>query len=232
MIRKLIKYPYMIRLGYKYINIFKKTHFHPFITHRQANKQLSQDRQAYSNSVLEHLNIEVKVYGDLPKNNHKLYAINHRSLLDIIVMENIFSQHNKSGLWVAKEELFTAIYGDFFRFSGNISVDLENKRGLLTFFKEIKESLIKDNDINIYIFPEGERNRTDKVLEFQAGASKISKSNGLDIVPVYINDKLEKVLRQAPFREKKVVEVHFGDMLEHHQLDDGYKKFVDGIINE
>lgn len=231
MVKKLIKYPYMVKLGYKYIKIFKKTYHHPFITHKQAHKQLSFDRQSYANSVLKHLNIEVKIFGEIPKDNHKLYAINHRSLLDIIVMENVFSRHNKSGLWIAKEELFTAFYGDFFRYSGNISVDLENKRGLITFFKKIKNALIKDNDINIYIFPEGERNRTNQLLKFQSGASKIAKSNRLDIVPVYINDTLEKVLKQAPFKEKKIVEVHFGEIVKHNELENSYKNFTNRILN-
>lgn len=231
MIKKLLKYPYMVKLGHKYIKIFKKTYFNKSITYKQSCKQLSLDRQAYSNYVLKYLNIEVKIHGDVPKKNHKLYAINHRSLLDIIVMEGVFSKYDKSGVWIAKEELFTAIYGDFFRFSGNISVDLENKKGLITFFKKIKKSLSDDSDINIYIFPEGERNQTDNILKFQAGASKIAKSNDLDIVPVYINNKLEKVLKQAPFKEKKVIDVYFGNILKHDKLEEGYKKFKDGVTN-
>ncbi len=150
----------MINLGFKYINIFKKTYNHPFITHKQAYKQLSLDRQNYANSVLKHLNIEVKIHGLIPKDNHKLYAINHRSLLDIIVMESAFSKHDKSGLWIAKEELFEAFYGKFFKYSANISVDISNKKGLIAFFKKIKHALLRDDDINIYIFPEGERNKT------------------------------------------------------------------------
>ncbi|WP_373072586.1 lysophospholipid acyltransferase family protein [Sulfurimonas sp.] len=221
----------MIRLGYKYIKIFKKTYHHPFITHKQAHKQLSLDRQNYAISVLNYLNIEVKIYGDIPKQNHKLYAINHRSLLDIIVMESIFSQHNKSGLWIAKEELFKAFYGKFFKYSANISVDVHNKTGLISFFKKIKSALLKDNDLNIYIFPEGERNRTNRLLKFQSGASKISKANRLDIIPVYINDTLEIVLKQAPFKKKKTIEVYFGDIVQHNELEEKYKNFTDRIIN-
>ncbi|MCW9026905.1 MAG: 1-acyl-sn-glycerol-3-phosphate acyltransferase, partial [Thiovulaceae bacterium] len=214
----------MVKLGYKYIKIFKKTYRHPFITHKQAFKQLSNDRQAYANSILNYLNIEIHTYGDIPRENHKLYTINHRSLLDIIVMESIFSKHNKSGLWIAKEELFNAFYGEFFKYSGNISVDIENKKGLISFFKKIKYSLHKDNDINIYIFPEGERNKTNNILKFQSGAQKIAKSNKLGIVPVYINDSLENVLRKAPFKDKKIVEVHFGDIIGHSELEEEYKK--------
>jgi 1-acyl-sn-glycerol-3-phosphate acyltransferase len=219
----------MINLGLKYINIFKKTYYHPFISHKQAHKQLSLDRQGYSNSVLKHLNIEVKVYGDIPKQNHILYAINHRSLLDIIVMESVFSKYEKSGLWIAKEELFDAFYGKFFRFSGNISVDINNKKGLVSFFKKIKHSLVKDSDINIYIFPEGERNKTKDLLKFQSGAAKIARANRLEIVPVYINDELERVFKAAPFKEKKIVDVHFGDILKYNEFEDGYKKFVNKV---
>ena len=229
MVKKLTKHLYMINLGLKYIKIFKKTYYHPFITHKQAHKQLSQDRQSYSNSVLKHLNIEVRVHGQIPKENHKLYAINHRSLLDIIIMESIFSKYNKSGLWIAKEELFEAFYGKFFRYSANISVDVHNKKGLISFFKKIKNALLKDNDINIYIFPEGERNKTKTLLRFQSGASKIARANNLDIVPVYIDTHLEKVFKQAPFKEKKVIDVHFGDLLKHNQLEDGYKNFIDKV---
>lgn len=134
MLKNIGKYIFMIELGYKYIRIFKKTFFHPFISLKPAYQQLSIARQAYSNSVLEFLNIEVKVIGKIPQRDKILYAINHRSLLDMIVMENIFSKYHKNGTWIAKEELFTAIYGDFFKYSGCISVDIEHGKGLLKFF--------------------------------------------------------------------------------------------------
>lgn len=219
----------MINLGFKYINIFKNTYHHPFITHKQAHKQLSKDRQNYANSVLKHLNIEVKIHGFVPKDNHKLYAINHRSLLDIIVMESAFSEHDKSGLWIAKEELFEAFYGKFFKYSANISVDISNKKGLISFFKKIKHALLKDDEINIYIFPEGERNKTSSILKFQSGASKIARANRLDIVPVYIDAKLEDVFKKAPYKEKKIIDVHFGDFIKHNEIEDNYKKFVERI---
>ena len=140
MFQTLGKFIFMIELGYKYITIFKKTFFHPFITLKVGYQQLSLDRQSYSNIVLEFLNIEVKIVGELPQRDKILYAINHRSLLDIIVMENVFSRYDKNGTWIAKQELFDSpIYGKFFEYSGCISVDLESKKGLLSFFKTIKK---------------------------------------------------------------------------------------------
>lgn len=230
MLRKLGKFIFMIELGYKHIRVFKKTYFHPFISLRLAYKQLSKDRQSYSNAVIEFLNIEVELVGEVPQRDRILYAINHRSLLDIIVMEHIFAKHDKSGSWIAKQELFDAFYGDFFRYSGCISVDLQNRKGLLKFFKEIKQTLSRVDDFNIYIFPEGERNKTSDVLEFQSGAKKIAKANNLDVVPVFINDTLERTFKEAPYRERKKIQVHFGELIQDHEkLEDNYKEFVKNV---
>ena len=217
------KYIFMVELGYKYINIFKKTFFHPFITLKPGYKQLSIDRQNYSNTVLDFLNVEVEVHGELPKKDKILYAINHRSLLDIMVMEHIFANGDKNGAWIAKQELLDAIYGKFFEYSGCMSVDLENGKGMLKFFKNMKKTLAKVDDLNIYIFPEGERNKKRCVQPFQSGAEKIAKFNKLDIVPVFIDDTLETVFEEAPFQERKIIKVYIGEIITEGDLEFNYK---------
>lgn len=230
MLKALGKYIFMIELGLKYITIFKNTFFHPFITHKQAYKQLSKERQSYSNTVLDFLNIEVNLVGEIPKHNKVLYSINHRSLLDILVMENIFSHHSKNGTWIAKQELFdNPVYGKFFQYSGCISVDLESKKGLLSFFKSIKNTLAKVDDMNIYIFPEGGRFKEKGIDGFQSGASKIAKANALEVIPVYINDELEKVFQNAPYKEKYRINVHVGKSIESETLETQYKEFYNSI---
>ena len=227
MLKTFGKYMFMIELGYKYIKIFKKTYFHPFISLKPAYKQLSLDRQEYSNAVLDFLNIKVEIFGELPKEDKILYAINHRSLLDIMVMEHIFAKGDKSGAWIAKQELLDAMYGKFFQYSGCLSVDLETGKGLLKFFKQMKRILAKVNDLNIYIFPEGERYSGEGVTNFQSGAQKIAKANKLKIVPIFINDTLEKVFESAPYKEEKVVQVYIGDIIQEGDLESNYKKLID-----
>jgi len=230
MLKNLGKFIFMIELGLKYIGIFKKTFFDPFITLKPAYKQLSLDRQEYSNKVLEFLNIDVVLHGELPQEDRVLYAINHRSLLDIIVMENIFSRYGKNGAWIAKQELFdNKIYGKFFEYSGCISVDLESKKGLLSFFKSIKKTLAKVDDMNIYIFPEGERFDGDGLTSFQSGAAKIAKANKLKIVPVCIDGKMEKVFENAPYKETYKVNVYVGDYIENTTLEEDYKAFRQSV---
>ena len=233
MFEQLKKYSYMIALGAKYIKIFRTIYEHPFISLRQKHKALSHERQNYSNAVLKLLNIEVVTHGTIPKEDRLVYAINHRSLLDIIVMEHIFSRSEKMGVWIAKQELFDAFYGDFFKYSGCVSVDLETKRGLVTFFKTIKHLLSNIEDLNIYIFPEGERNKTPHLLPFQGGAVKIAKANNIKIVPVYINDRLEKVFQDSPFATPHTVHVHFGELVEvPEELQTRYHQLVESVTGE
>ncbi len=230
MFKDLGKYIFMIELGYKYIKIFKETYFHPFITLKEGYQSLSKARGDYSNQVLDFLNIHVKLIGELPKKDKVLYAINHRSLLDIIVMENIFSRYEKNGTWIAKQELFDdPIYGKFFQYSGCISVDLENKRGLLNFFKTIKKVFSKVDNMNLYIFPEGERFKGEGIHKFQGGAAKIAKANNLDIVPVYIKGKNEQVFKDAPYDKPYTVEVYVGDIISYENLEEKYLEFYNSV---
>ena len=224
------KYIFMIKLGIRYKKIFKKFFFHPFITLKYGYKELSRARGEYSNKALDFLNINVKLIGEVPKKDKILYAINHRSLLDIIVMENIFSHYEKSGIWIAKQELFEdPIYGNFFKYSGCVAVDLENKRGLLNFFKTIKKIFFKVNDMNLYIFPEGERFRDDGIHKFQSGAQKIAKANNLDIVPVYIKGKNEEVFKNAPYKETYTIEVYMGEIIGYENLEERYLELYNNI---
>ena len=230
MLKDLGKFMFMIELGYKYITIFKKTFFHPFITLKPGYKQLSIERQSYSNKVLDFLNIDVNLQGELPQQNKILYIINHRSLLDIIVMENVFSRYEKNGTWIAKQELFDSqIYGKFFEYSGCISVDLESKKGLISFFKTIKKTFTKVDDMNLYIFPEGERFGGEGITKLQGGAAKIAKANKLSIVPVYINEKMEKVFENSPYEKRFTVEVNVGQIISYENLEDDYTNFVNTI---
>lgn len=107
MLKTLGKFIFMIELGYKHIKIFKRTYFHPFISLKPGYKQLSVDRQSYSNGVVEFLNIEIELIGEVPSRDRILYAINHRSLLDIIVMEHVFQSMTKMELGLQNKNSLT-----------------------------------------------------------------------------------------------------------------------------
>ena len=90
----------------------------------------------------------------------------------------------------------------------------------------MKKTLANVDDFNIYMFPEGERNKEKCVKEFQSGAEKISKANNLDIVPVFIDDTLETVFKNAPFEETKTVRVYIGEIIKDGSLESNYKELL------
>ena len=64
------------------------------------------------------------------------------------------------------------------------------------FFAEVKKGVQAGH--SIYIFPEGTRNKTDEpVSKFKEGSRIIALKNRLPILPVYIEQNADEVLRKS-----------------------------------
>ena len=112
-----------------------------------------------------------------------LFLFNHQGIIDIIAMEAIENTHMG---WVAKKELFdTPVYGNLLKRGEMISVDRQNKAGLLKLLKDGKE-LIEKKHRAIAIFPEGTRAKGQKLLSFKAGAKLLANKLNLRVQPVVI----------------------------------------------
>ena len=112
-----------------------------------------------------------------------LFLFNHQGIIDIITMEAIENTHMG---WVAKKELFeTPIYGKLLQWGEMISVDRENKAGLIKLLKDAKE-MIEEKHRAVAIFPEGTRAKGQKLLPFKAGAKLIANKLDLRVQPVVI----------------------------------------------
>jgi 1-acyl-sn-glycerol-3-phosphate acyltransferase len=230
MFKNLRKYVFMIRLGKRFIPIFRRVFFNTELSEHDRYHALSHERQNYSVEVLKYLNVSPVLHGVFPEHDRVLYIANHRSLLDIICLESLFSRQNKAGMWIAKQTLLdNRIYGKFFEYSGCIAVDLKAGKGMLTFFKKIKHLFQVAPDLNLFMFPEGERYGGEGVAPFQPGAEKIAKANKMQIVPIYIDDKLEEVYRASPFREAYGVRIHIGGALTlEEDIEAQYRAFMQG----
>jgi 1-acyl-sn-glycerol-3-phosphate acyltransferase len=227
MFKNFRKYLYMIWLGKKYIPIFRHVFLDTKLNEHDRYHALSRERQNYSHRVLECLNVTPVIHGELPEENRVLYIANHRSLLDIICLESLFSQKQKAGMWIAKQTLLDSkIYGKFFEYSGCIAVDLKAGKGMLAFFKKIKHLFKVAPDLNLFMFPEGERYGGEGIAPFQPGAEKIAKANKMQIIPVYIDDKLERVYKASPFKKPHEVHIHVGEPLELQEIEAQYRAFM------
>lgn len=127
------------------------------------------------------LGIKLDIEGELDESCN-LVIMNHQSLLDIIIIEYIHTRHLA---WVAKKEITDLFFfGHIIKAPKMISVDRENKAGLIHLLKEAKDRLDKGRPIAM--FPEGTRSDGKKMLKFKAGAKMLANKYNLKVQPIII----------------------------------------------
>lgn len=165
------------------------------------------------------LGIKLETQGTLDE-SCDLVIMNHQSLLDIIVMEYI---HNRDLAWVAKKEISDLFFfGHIIKAPRMISIDRENKAGLISLLKEARDRLDKGRPIAM--FPEGTRSNGTGMLSFKPGAKMIANKFGLKVQPVIILNTLNivdsKKLKAKPGR----VRVIYLDAVQADKKTDWYEQ--------
>ncbi|QKF80868.1 lysophospholipid acyltransferase family protein [Halarcobacter ebronensis] len=127
-----------------------------------------------------------------------MVVMNHQSILDIIVMEYI---HPRNLAWIAKKEITNLLFfGHIIKAPRMISVDREDKAGIISLLKDCKDRLDKGRPIAL--FPEGTRSDGTNMLEFKPGAKMIANKFGLKVQPaIILNTRTildSKSLKQKP----------------------------------
>jgi 1-acyl-sn-glycerol-3-phosphate acyltransferase len=109
-------------------------------------------------SIMHHLNkITILLMGGKleaagnPDPNAEMIVMNHQGIVDIIGMEALQKNHLR---WIAKKELFDMPwFGHLLKNGDMVSVDRENKQGLIKLIKDVKES-IEVKHRAVALFPE------------------------------------------------------------------------------
>lgn len=92
---------------------------------------------------------------------------NHQSNLDVVTYGAIYPV---GCVVIAKKELaWIPIFGWFYRATGNIWVDRENRERALPSIDEAARR-IQDERVSVWLFPEGHRNQKPELLPFKKGA--------------------------------------------------------------
>lgn len=143
------------------------------------------------------LGIKLEIEGKLDESCDML-IMNHQSLLDIIVIEYI---HSRDLAWVAKKEITDLFFfGHIIKAPRMISVDRENKAGIIHLLKEAKDRLDKKRPIAM--FPEGTRSDGTKMGSFKPGAKMLANKYNLKVQPIILfntrNIVDSKSLKAAP----------------------------------
>lgn len=115
-----------------------------------------------------------------------MLIINHKSMLDIIILEEIYP---KNLAWVAKKEIGEMkVFGEILRTPKMIAVDRSDARSIVKLLKDAKDRL--DSGRVLAIFPEGTRGRGDKMLKFHSGAKVLAQKLNLKVQPIVLKDTL------------------------------------------
>lgn len=165
------------------------------------------------------LGIKLEVEGELDE-SCQMVMMNHQSLLDIIVIEYI---HTRDLAWVAKKEIADLFFfGHIIKAPRMISVDRQNKAGIIHLLKEAKDRLDKNRPIAM--FPEGTRSDGKKMLSFKPGAKMLANKYNLKVQPIVLfntrNIVDSKSLRASP----GVVKVVFLDPIQAEKNTDWFEE--------
>lgn len=156
-----------------------------------------------------------------------MVMLNHQSLLDIIVMEHI---HPKDLAWVAKKEISDIFFfGHIIKAPRMISIDRENKAGIITLLKETKERLSKGRPIAM--FPEGTRSNGKQMLEFKPGAKMVANKHGLKVQPVLLFNTRDILDSQKLIAKPGTVKVIYLDPVQADKKTDWFEQ-LEKTMNE
>lgn len=180
------------------------------------------------------LGIKLEITGELD-DSCDLVLINHQSLLDIIVIEYL---HPKHLAWVAKEELKNMFFfGNIIKLPKMISIDRENKTGIIHLLKESRDRL--SNDRPIAMFPEGTRGHNNKMLKFKPGAKILANKLNLKVQPIVVFNTREILDSKNLKVQPGIVKVNFLPPVQadkktnwYEETEEKMKKiFAEGIKN-
>ena len=136
-------------------------------------------------SVFFKLFFHPKIIGreNIPETGGVILAGNHRHIFDPCMP---FISSKRRVDYLAKKELFSGIFGWFFKLVGCIPVDRGHDN---TLAKNEAIKVLEEGKV-LGIFPEGTRNKTnDILLPFKYGAVSMSKKTNAYIVPFAITGK-------------------------------------------
>lgn len=172
------------------------------------------------------LGIKLEIQGKLDE-SCDMILMNHQSLLDIIVMEYI---HSRDLAWVAKKEITDLFFfGHIIKAPKMISIDRENKAGIINLLKEAKDRLDKGRPIAM--FPEGTRSNGKSMLSFKPGAKMVANKYNLRVQPIVLFNTRNIVDSKKLLATPGIVKVVYLEPVQADKNTDWFEK-VEEKMNE
>lgn len=149
----------------------------------------------WSESCAEGLRIDIETTGqDNVPDGGFVYASNHESLVDILVLGASLPGDFK---WAAKRSVMHVPFlGWHLRLAGHVPVDRDKGKDAAVAVTEAFESVLR-NENPLLVFPEGTRTPDGELKAFKKGAFQAAVLTGKPVVPVALNGTFSLMSREA-----------------------------------
>ncbi|MBR1482204.1 MAG: 1-acyl-sn-glycerol-3-phosphate acyltransferase [Ruminococcus sp.] len=137
------------------------------------------------------IRIRIKVLGreKLPRNTRYLLVCNHRSKFDPIL--TWYALGSEQLAFISKPENFKVpVYGRIIHRCLFMPIDRENPRNAMKTVNRAAE-LLKRDEVNVAVYPEGRRNYGDELLPFHGAMFKIAQKANVPIVVMTVKGTYE-----------------------------------------
>ena len=136
------------------------------------------------------LKVEYRFPNSINKLSPAIYICNHQNNYDMVtisymVRPRTVSVGKKSLIWVP-------FFGILYWITGNIFLDRENRTKAHSTMAQLAHRINEDN-LSIWMFPEGTRSRGRGLLPFKTGAFHAAISAGVPIIPVVCSTTHNKI---------------------------------------
>ncbi len=137
----------------------------------------------------------------IPTDQRFLMVSNHKSKLDPITTWYLLKDYDVA--FISKEENFhVPFWGNIIRKCCFLAIDRENPRKAMETVNKAAD-LIKDDQVSIYVYPEGTRNFGEGLLPFHNGIFKIAQKANVPIVICGIRGA-DMIKKNAPFHRSDI----------------------------
>lgn len=128
--------------------------------------------------------VHVIGYENIPEKGPYIIVSNHRSMLDINLIQGYINAH--AG-FIAKKELVKFFkISDFLKILGGELIDRDNPRDAVMAIDRMIDKMKNDKQV-VALFPEGTRSIDGKIHEFKAGSMKIVTKAKVPILPIVVS---------------------------------------------
>jgi 1-acyl-sn-glycerol-3-phosphate acyltransferase len=152
------------------------------------------------------IRIEVKGNERVPRNGKFIYAVNHTSTLDIVVLSAVLPNRY---LFIVEEILFRVpIFGQYLNNSGDLPVAANQANKVLEQFMRMVKKIREGN--SIVIFPEGGRSDDGTLMPFKPGIGYLVEAGDAQVVPVAIKGLARLMPRTSPIFYPGTAKIELG----------------------